>query len=177
MLCLKLVKTAEEEACHIVLMDEAESGQIMSEEGLLHGAKVMRDLVMPWMHTDRIVCGDSYLASVPVAYMMIPYDMRFVGVVKSATQQYSMPAAEVCAMIDCHNRHQQATMGIENKLVTQNWSMRVNLTIFSMIIVYTWLAYSQCKGEGMMAKKQKTFYTLLAEELIDNILDAPNVRL
>ena len=43
MLRLKLVKTAEEEARHVALMDEAESGQIMSEQGLLHGAKVMRD--------------------------------------------------------------------------------------------------------------------------------------
>jgi hypothetical protein len=43
MLRLKLVKTAEEEAWHVALMDEAESGQIMSEQGLLHGAKVMRD--------------------------------------------------------------------------------------------------------------------------------------
>jgi hypothetical protein len=260
MLRLKLVKTAEEEARHVSLMDEAESGQIMSEEGLLHGAKVMRDLVMPWMHTDRIVCGDSYFASVPAARMMMRYGMRFIGVVKSATRQYPMPflsqvelnnrgdrkgmvtrggetnsepkmmafvwmdrqrrsslaegspykrqrwrqlgdasgddhadpqlvdlvvpqpkAAEVyyetCAMIDRHNRHRQDTLGIENKLVTQNWSMRVNLTVFSMIVVDTWLAYSQCKGESAMLEKQKTFYTLLAEELIDNRLDVPNVRL
>ncbi|KAI2492446.1 Transposase IS4 [Fragilaria crotonensis] len=84
---------------------------------------------------------------------------------------------ETCAMIDRHNRHRQDTLGIENKLVTQNWSMRVNLTVFSMIVVDTWLAYSQCKGESAMLEKQKTFYTLLAEELIDNRLDVPNVRL
>jgi hypothetical protein len=34
MLRLKLVKTAEEEARHIALMDEDESGQITSEQGL-----------------------------------------------------------------------------------------------------------------------------------------------
>ncbi|KAI2494206.1 Transposase IS4 [Fragilaria crotonensis] len=81
-------------------------------------------------------------------------------------------------MIDRHNRHRQDTLGIENKHVThQNWSMRVNLTVFSMIVVNTWLAYSQCKGESAMVEKQKTLYTLLAEELIDNRLDVPNVRL
>ncbi|KAI2496728.1 Transposase IS4 [Fragilaria crotonensis] len=77
---------------------------------------------------------------------------------------------ETCAVIDRHNRHRQDTLGIENKLVTQNWSMRVNMTVLSMIIVDTWLAFSQCRGEGTMAEKQKTFYTLLAEELIDNRL-------
>jgi hypothetical protein len=92
-------------------------------------------------------------------------------------------AAEIyyktCAMIDRHNRHRQDTLGIENKLlVTQNWSMRVNLTILSMIVVDTWLAYSQCRSEGrQQAERQKTFYTLLAEELIDNRLDSMNVRL
>ena len=80
-------------------------------------------------------------------------------------------------MIDRHNRHRQNTLGIENKLVTQNWLMRVNLTVFSIIVVDTWLAYSQCKGKSAMLEKQKTFYTLLAEELIDNRLDMPNVRL
>jgi hypothetical protein len=79
-------------------------------------------------------------------------------------------------MIDRHNRHRQDTLGIENKLVTQNWSMRVNLIVFSIIVVNTWLAYSRCKGESAMVEKQKTLYTLLAEELIDKRLDVPNVR-
>ena len=45
-----------------------------------------------------------------------------------------------------------------------------------MIVVDSWLAYSQCKGKDMV-EIQKTFYTLLAEELIENRLDVPNVRL
>jgi hypothetical protein len=267
MIRLKLVKTAEEEARHIALMDEAATGEIMSDQGLLHGAKVMRDLVLPWMHSDRIVCGDSYFASVPAATMMMRYGMRFIGVVKSATRQYPMsylsqvelnnrgdrkgmvtiggdtnsdpkllafvwmdrqrryfiatcsslaegspykrqrwrqledasgdehadpqlvdlvvpqPKAaetyyETCAMIDRHNRHRQDTLGIENKLVTQSWSMRVNLTILSMIVVDAWLAYSQCRGEGQhQIERQKTFYSLLAEELINNQLGAMNIQL
>ena len=54
MLRLKLVKTAEEEGANI-----EEGG-----DGLLHGTVVLKNLVMPWAMTNRIVCGDSYFASV-----------------------------------------------------------------------------------------------------------------
>jgi hypothetical protein len=47
MLRLKLVKTAEEETWHIALMDEVATGEVVSDQGLLHGAKVMRELVSP----------------------------------------------------------------------------------------------------------------------------------
>ncbi len=82
-------------------------------------------------------------------------------------------------MIHRHNRHRQDLLGIDNKLVTQSWSMRVNLTILSMIVVDTWLAYSQCRGDQgqQQVERQKTFYTLLAEELINNRLDSTNIGL
>ena len=68
---------------------------------------------------------------------------------------------------------------IKKKLITQNWSMQVNEIATSIIVVNTWLAYSQCRrGDDMMVdKKQKTFYTVLAEEIIDNRLDVANVWL
>ncbi len=57
---------------HDSLMDEARSGGIVSEQGHWYRARrVMQDLVMPWMHTKRIVCGDSYFALVPAAHMMM----------------------------------------------------------------------------------------------------------
>ena len=43
--------------------------------------------------------------------------------------------------------------------------MRVDLTIFSMIVVDTWLVYSQATGSTEL---QSEFYVHLAEELIDN---------
>ena len=43
--------------------------------------------------------------------------------------------------------------------------MRVNLTIFSIIVVDTWLVYSQVTGSTEL---QSEFYVRLAEELIDN---------
>ena len=45
----------------------------------------------------------------------------------------------------------------------------VNLTIFSMIIVDTWLVYSQVTGSTEL---QSEFYVRLAEELIDNNIDS-----
>ncbi|KAI2514008.1 Transposase IS4 [Fragilaria crotonensis] len=50
---------------------------------------------------------------------------------------------DACAMVDRHNRHRQQTLGLELKLGTHIWAMRVNLSIFSMIVVDTWLVYSQ----------------------------------
>ena len=47
--------------------------------------------------------------------------------------------------------------------------MRVNLTIFSMIVVDTWLVYSQVTGSTEL---QSEFYVHLAEELIDNNIDS-----
>ena len=47
--------------------------------------------------------------------------------------------------------------------------MRVNLTIFSMIGVDTWLVYSQATGSTEL---QSEFYVHLGEELIDKNIDS-----
>ena len=72
-------------------------------------------------------------------------------------------------MIDQHNRHRQDNLKTEKKLETKKWDMRVNLTIFSMIVVDTWLVYSQATGSTEL---QSEFYVRLAEELIDNNIDS-----
>jgi hypothetical protein len=78
----------------------------------------------------------------------------------------------VCNKIDTHNRDRQDTLGIEEKLVTNDWSLRVNLTILSMIFVDTWRLYSQLSFVGQnSAESQKEFYGRLAAELIDNTYD------
>ena len=250
---LKLVKNSEEEDHQQQVTEESAA----DEQTLLHGASVMKELVLPWLHTDRIVCGDSYFASVPAAQMLSRNGMRFIGVVKTATRQFPMaylsrvelqdrgdrkglvargddgqssllafvwmdrqrryfistassldvgipytrlrwrqvdesPNAEptrveltvsqpkaaqiyhdACAMVDRHNRHRQDTLGLEVKLGTHNWGLRVNLSIFGMIVVDTWLAYSQCTGA---TENQKDFYTSLSEELIDNTFDHAHNR-
>ena len=44
-----------------------EADQENDEDTIPHGTKVLKELVMPWSNTDRIVSVDSYFASVPVA--------------------------------------------------------------------------------------------------------------
>ena len=74
-----------------------------------------------------------------------------------------------CSVIDQHNRHCQDNLKTEKKLETKKWDMRVNLTIFSMIVVDTWLVYSQATGSTEL---QSEFYVCLAEELIDNNINS-----
>jgi hypothetical protein len=73
-----------------------------------------------------------------------------------------------CGKIDGHNRHRQATLMLENKLPTQEWSRRVNMSLFGMLVVDSWLAFSACTDA---TETQKEFFSLLAEELIDNTYD------
>ena len=58
MIRLKLVKTFTEEAADIIEEDE---------NGHLHGTRVLLSLILPWDNSDRIVCADSYFASVGAA--------------------------------------------------------------------------------------------------------------
>jgi hypothetical protein len=78
MLEMKLVKTSEEEGANIIEDDE---------NGLLHGTAVLKNLVMPWVMTNQIVCGESYFASVVDAHEeMERIDLWFTGVVKTDFQ-------------------------------------------------------------------------------------------
>lgn len=66
---------------------------------------------------------------------------------------------------------------MEKKIETKDWSMRVNLTIFAMIVVDTWLVYNTFKNKNRrnadnQLTLQKEFYSVLAEELIDNTYDS-----
>jgi hypothetical protein len=54
MMRLKLFKTIEEQ------LTQAQA----DDNGLLHGIAVIKYLVLPWARTYRIVCADSYFASV-----------------------------------------------------------------------------------------------------------------
>jgi hypothetical protein len=57
MLRLRLVKTPDAE----------DPNGIEVGNGMLHGTAIMKFLVEPWAHTGRLVCGDSYFASVGAA--------------------------------------------------------------------------------------------------------------
>jgi hypothetical protein len=81
-------------------------------------------------------------------------------------------AAEIyystCGKIDQHNRRRHDSLMLERKIETVDWSKRVNLSIFGMIVVDSYLVYSQVQDSS---EPEKEFYTYLAEELIDNTYD------
>jgi Transposase IS4 len=247
MIRLKLVKTAEEERTH------TQEGN----DGLLHGTIILKFLISPWTFSHRMICADSYFASVGAAKELLRCGLRFIGVVKTATKQYPMnylstlelqergdrqglimkgdnenpillafvwmdrdrryfvasgsslnegspyfrerwrqiglenasptkikltipqpKAAEtyysVCSAIDKHNRDRQDTLMIERKLKTHDWSTRVNLSIFAVIIVDCWKVYNKLTftSENNSGEVQKEFYAHLAAEMIDNNYDS-----
>ena len=50
----------------------------------------------------------------------------------------------VCRKIDQHNSHRQATIKLELKLHTHNWSKRVNVLILVITMVDACLVYKKC---------------------------------
>lgn len=59
---------------------------------------------------------------------------------------------------------------IETKYGTQDWDKRVNLSIFSVIVVDTWNVYHGILGDKN-EELEKEFYESLTEEMIDNKFD------
>ena len=47
-------------------------------------------LVQPWAGSRRIVCADSYYASVETAEALKSMGLEFIGIVKTATKKYPM---------------------------------------------------------------------------------------
>jgi hypothetical protein len=76
MLNLSLVTTAKDQD---LCAQETSAGE------KLHGTAVLRRLVEPWAGSGRIVCADSYFASVEAAELLQGLGLRFIGVVKTAT--------------------------------------------------------------------------------------------
>jgi hypothetical protein len=83
---------------------------------------------------------------------------------------------DTCGAIDRHNRCRQDDLCIEKKVQTINWSTRVNLSIFGMIVVDSWLVYKalvDAPGQKIVATEdsaftQSGFYSCLAEQLVLN---------
>ena len=70
---------------------KAELGQESGNgDDLIHGCKVLKELIEPWYHTNRVVCADSYFASVSTAKELMRLGMRFIAVFKTASKQFLM---------------------------------------------------------------------------------------
>ena len=72
---------------------------------------------------------------------------------------------ERCGMIDCHNRTRQDDLRLERKYVTHDWSKRVNMSIFGMVVVDAYLAHKACTGSD---ETPHVFFSRLADQMIDH---------
>lgn len=78
-----------------------------------HGTAVLMRLLRPWAGTDRIVCADSYFASVATALALNEVGLRFTGVIKNAHRRFplaSLASRELGSRGDQHSMvHLDAT--------------------------------------------------------------------
>jgi Transposase IS4 len=229
------------------------------DKTLKHGVKVMLGLLHRWPPKGRVVCADSYFASVQAAVELYKIGWRFIGVVKTAYVQYPKKFLEsielpqrgtcaglrtrhcieeddvddvdldllafvfcdknrhyfistcsslsagvpiqrirtqqveevetnadpqrllltihqpkaaatyytACGKIDQHNRARQDTLNLEKKMETKEWHRRVNMSIFGMVVVDSWMLYKGCTGGKKM--HQSDYYKALIDGLIDNV--------
>ena len=73
-----------------------------------------------------------------------------------------------CGKIDQHNRCRQDSLNLEKKIKVMRWDQRVNLSIFGMIVVDSWLLYKGCTGGKKL--HQIGYYKALMDALIDSPL-------
>lgn len=59
------------------------------------GTVVLMKHIAAWAGSKRIVCVDSYFASVTTAMQLLKMGLRFIGVVKTSTRGYPMEALSV----------------------------------------------------------------------------------
>jgi Transposase IS4 len=80
-------------------------------------------------------------------------------------QQAAQLKYSVCSKIDQHNRYRQSGLATEKKIRVWSWDKRVNISIFSMIVVDSFLLHQECTGGKL---KQIDYYRALLSALIDN---------
>jgi hypothetical protein len=71
-----------------------------------------------------------------------------------------------CGKIDQCNRCCQDTLNLEKKLETNEWHRQLNMLIFGIVVVDSWMLYKGCTGGGKMT--QTEFYKALIDGLINN---------
>ena len=74
----------------IVKSAKNEEEQQDDKDNLPHGTKFLKEIMMPWDSTDRIVFTDSYFSSVPAAEELWKHGLRFIEVIKIETQKFPM---------------------------------------------------------------------------------------
>lgn len=79
-----------------------------------------------------------------------------------------------CGKIDQHNRYRQASLAMERKLLTTQWNHRVNMSLFAINIVDSFLLAQGCQDHHY--SRSSIFFCKLAEELIENTYEIRALR-
>ena len=74
----------------IVKSARNEEEQEDDKENIPHGTKVLKGLVIIWDHTYKIVCAESYFASVTAEEELRKHVIFFIGVIKTAMRKFLM---------------------------------------------------------------------------------------
>lgn len=73
-----------------IVKSPTEDSRADKDAGMSHGTALTCRLTAPWAHTNRIVCADSYFASVETARVLYNLGTRFIGVVKTAHRGFPL---------------------------------------------------------------------------------------
>jgi hypothetical protein len=92
MMQIKVVKSPQDEKKkHQDTLEEA--GYDLGDADTPHAAKVVLELLQPWLKdegTQRLLCADSYFASVQIAQELKARGINFIGVIKTAARNFPM---------------------------------------------------------------------------------------
>ena len=148
-------------------------------KGLMHRGESSdpRDpdlLAFMWTDTNRrffIASASSLTAAAPILRTRLrqvetedpnaPPESVVVAIEQPLASSIYYSAA---AKIDQHNRTRQADLAIERKLGTDLWWKRVDLSLFSMVVVDAFYMHKHCTGSQ---EPPSEFFNKLAEEMID----------
>jgi hypothetical protein len=129
---------------------------------------------MNWEHRYFIATAGSLLEGIPCTccrWRQVSQDPNAPP--ERVTMTIKQPQiAEIyyamCGAIDRHNRYRQDDLMIEKKIETNDFSVRVNLSIFAMIVVNMWLVDNAFKnGTGAQRKCLKKGILLNSGRRID----------
>ena len=82
----------DNETSTLLLLVKRVIGEVKFNDNVTHGAKVLLDIVLPWINTNHIVFGDVYFVSVADAELFRMSGFKYIGVTKIATKKYLMPS-------------------------------------------------------------------------------------
>jgi Transposase IS4 len=74
--------------------------ELEGEKSLKHGLKVMLTLLNHWAPRGRVICADSYFASVQAAIELYKRGWKLIGVVKTSHKMFPKKFLEKIALPD-----------------------------------------------------------------------------